>query len=205
MVIELVLSRPKSGVTDANIRASAQAVAPILNALPGLQRRVVLTDGQGQWIDVIHWDSLTNAQQAMSHVGHRPEVQTLFAQLDEPTVELFHMTSVFGKTQAQGGVTEVALFRTTIPPEAFRTAAEVGWPILAAQSGYVGRELMLDDTGQWADVVQWDSLEAAMSAMTVMEHDPAMQPFMQALDLASIRMFHVQPVDVFMAETIRGS
>jgi hypothetical protein len=43
-----------------------------------------------------------------------------------------------------------------------------------------------------------------MSAMTVMEHDPAMQPFMQALDLASIRMFHVQPVDIFVAETMRG-
>jgi hypothetical protein len=29
-------------------------------------------------------------------------------------------------------------------------------------------------------------------------------PFMQALDLASIRMFHGQPVDVFVAETMRG-
>jgi len=202
MVIELVLSRPKTGVTEDDLRASALAVAPVLNALPGLQRRVVLADGQGQWVDVIHWDSLENAQQAMPRIGHVPAVQTLFAQLDESGVELFHMTSVLGKTEVQGTITEVALFRATVSPEALRTAAQDSWATLAAQPGYLGRELMLDDSGQWADVVQWETLEAATRAMAVMEQDATMQPFMQALDVSSIRMFHVQPVDVFIAETM---
>jgi hypothetical protein len=93
-VVELVLCRPKAGVTDAELRAAAEASKDDLAALPGLVRRELLLDGEGQWVDVVHWESMEHATNALKLVEGKPNVMRLFSLLDQERMQMFHLSPV---------------------------------------------------------------------------------------------------------------
>lgn len=203
MIVEIVLSRPIAGVSATAMREAALAAGPVLDQLPGVRYREVLFDGVEQWADIVRWDNMTDAEQAMPRVGQHPLVQALFTKIDEPRSEMFFLHPVQSDPLAQApqtetGITELALFRLAPAVTADEMHAVVAqtWGVLAAQPGYLSRELLANADGQWVDVVRWRSLEDAMQAMKVMEQTAAMQPFMGCIDPHSVRMYHLHSVAV---------
>jgi hypothetical protein len=200
MIVELALSKPATGISDAAVREATFAVAPILHKLPGLLYREVLSNMHGQWADLIHWETKEHADRAMPTVGHNPEVQDLFSKLD-PAVEMFTLTPVHGThiILPDSCVVELALFRTVSGTDttAFAEAVHSTWAVLAAQEGYLNRQLLYAADEQWVDVVHWRTLEHAMAAMAIMDSDERMQSFVRYIDPASVRMLHLQRVHVY--------
>ena len=89
-------------------------------------------------------------------------------------------------------VAEIVTFRlapgTTDP--AFLAAASATGPLLAAEAGFLSRRLSRGADGTWTDHVTWTSLpEAAAAAGRIMDA-PEAQPFLAAIDPASITMRH---------------
>lgn len=57
------------------------------------------------------------------------------------------------------------------------------------QPGFVDRRLMCDDQGEWTDLVEWESLEAARSAQNAFNPaDPELAAIVAAIDMASVSM-----------------
>ncbi len=60
---------------------------------------------------------------------------------------------------------------------------------LQQQPGYLGRELLEDD-GQWIDVVRWASRDDALSAASAFADVPEAAVFMAVVEPDSVRMLH---------------
>ncbi|HEX8597353.1 MAG TPA: hypothetical protein VF952_02445 [Chloroflexia bacterium] len=94
---------------------------------------------------------------------------------------------------------EAALFRLKAgtDEEAFLMASDGTMTALKGYSGFIRREVLKSDDGQWLDLIYWHSLEEAMSAAEQIISDPTCHPFLEMLDMGSITMLHLQPVRTY--------
>ena len=94
--------------------------------------------------------------------------------------------------EADGPVTEIVNFRlaAATPEAAFLDAARATGPLLMASSGFVSRRLSRGADGIWTDHVEWASLAEAEAAAGALMNDPAAEPFLAAIDPATIAMRH---------------
>jgi hypothetical protein len=93
-VIELVLMKPANGVDDAALLKACDDIMPFLREAGGYLRRQVLRSDDGQWVDVVYWNSLEEALQAADPIMSTPAGQQLGAVLDGPSVRVFHLQQV---------------------------------------------------------------------------------------------------------------
>jgi len=77
------------------------------------------------------------------------------------------------------------------------TACDDVMPLLREAGGYIRRQILKNDAGQWVDVVYWDSLDEALKAADSIMSTPAGQQLGRVLDGASITMLHVQQVRAY--------
>jgi hypothetical protein len=99
-VVEIVLMRAKPDVSEAEMLAASAAAAPDMDALPGLLKRELLLSDDGLWVDVVHWDRMENAQNALKLVEDKPLIQQLFSLIDEATVQMYHLRPVITNQMA---------------------------------------------------------------------------------------------------------
>lgn len=92
-----------------------------------------------------------------------------------------------------GPVLEVVTFRLApgITDAAFLAAAKGTAAVVAARSGFVRRSLLRDETGQWTDIVEWQSLAQAHAAAEAVVTDPAFAPFGAAIDMNGLTLRHL--------------
>jgi GH15 family glucan-1,4-alpha-glucosidase len=90
LTVEVVLFKLKPTTDEAAFLKAADAIMPDLRSMPGYLRRELLKGDDGQWLDVVYWRSLAEAQQAAQDLMQRPAVQPLFGMLDETTVTILH-------------------------------------------------------------------------------------------------------------------
>jgi antibiotic biosynthesis monooxygenase (ABM) superfamily enzyme len=67
-----------------------------------------------------------------------------------------------------------------------------GW--LRNRPGYLGRELLEDDSGQWVDLVRWATMEDALAAASAFMEVPQATAFIAAVEPESITMLHPRRV-----------
>jgi len=94
----------------------------------------------------------------------------------------------------QSIIVEVAVFNLNegVTDQSFIAEAEkVQESFLTNQKGYLDRELLKDENGQWFDILHWASMEEAQTAARVMMQESSCQPFIQMIDPQSIQMFHL--------------
>jgi hypothetical protein len=72
----------------------------------------------------------------------------------------------------------------------FLDLARQGQTVLAALPGFRRRSLA-EDAGQWLDLIEWDSLQAAQAAVPIVMAHPDFAGFMAAIDEASVEMRHM--------------
>lgn len=97
------------------------------------------------------------------------------------------------------GILEIVLYR--LKPEGERerllaaSAQADEW--LSARSGYLGRELLEDESGQWIDMVRWATLDDALAAAAEFAETEEAAAFVNAVDPESIRMLHPRRVTAY--------
>jgi hypothetical protein len=89
-------------------------------------------------------------------------------------------------------VAEIVTFRLAagVTDPAFLAAARATGPLLATEPGFLSRRLSAGADGTWTDHVVWTSLAEAEAAAARIMAAPAAQPFLMAIDPASIAMRH---------------
>ena len=68
---------------------------------------------------------------------------------------------------------------------------------LRQRPGYLGRELLVDDGGQWVDLVRWATMEDALAAASTFMEVPEAAAFMDAVEPESITMLHPRRVVMY--------
>ena len=72
------------------------------------------------------------------------------------------------------------------------SARATAW--LRNSPGYLDRELLEDDSGQWVDLVRWATMEDALAAASAFMEVPEAAAFMDAVETESIIMLHPRRV-----------
>jgi antibiotic biosynthesis monooxygenase (ABM) superfamily enzyme len=65
---------------------------------------------------------------------------------------------------------------------------------LRNRPGYLSRELLEDDSGQWVDLVRWATMDEALAAASAFMEVPEAAAFMDAVEPESITMLHPRRV-----------
>jgi quinol monooxygenase YgiN len=68
---------------------------------------------------------------------------------------------------------------------------------LRNRPGYLGRELLQDDSGQWVDLVRWATMDDALAAASAFMEVPEAAAFMNAVEPESITMLHPRRVVLY--------
>ncbi|MBL8161968.1 MAG: hypothetical protein JNJ61_08280 [Anaerolineae bacterium] len=99
---------------------------------------------------------------------------------------------------SKGEVVELVLFKLNagVSHEAFMGAVQATQQKIAQFKGFKRRQLLHNDEGQWVDVVWWNSLDEAMQAAESFSTDPELTAFGATLDVSSINMLHLKPVQL---------
>jgi len=93
--VEVVLLKLNSGVSDADFVEATAAMLPDLQSTPGFIRRELLKAEDGQWIDVIHWQSLPEALQAAETIMSWPNTQRFIQMIDPSSITMMHLDQVY--------------------------------------------------------------------------------------------------------------
>ena len=94
MTYEVVLFRAKTGVSRDELISAFAATQAIIENFDGFIKRTLLEGENGQWIDMVQWQSLAQAQTAAEKVMQMPELAQSFAVIDESTIQMLHLHDV---------------------------------------------------------------------------------------------------------------
>ncbi|WP_201391774.1 antibiotic biosynthesis monooxygenase [Ktedonobacter sp. SOSP1-85] len=66
--------------------------------------------------------------------------------------------------------------------------------LLQTQGGFLSRTVSQAESGEWLDILDWASVEAAKKAVSVFQSDPAGQRFSSYMDPQHIQVFYTETV-----------
>lgn len=92
--IELVVFSAKAGVTDAELKAAALSISPILEKMPGYLSREFGASGDGQYVDIVCWKDPASAKTAAQQAVNIPECQKFFTLIDQNKMQFSHFQKV---------------------------------------------------------------------------------------------------------------
>jgi hypothetical protein len=96
------------------------------------------------------------------------------------------------------GQFEIVMYRLKpdMDRDRFMTISEQATTWLRTCPGYLGRELLEDD-GQWVDLVRWATMEDALAAADAFAAAPEAATFMDAVEPDSIQMLHPRRIVLY--------
>ena len=86
--VEFAPFRAKVAVTEAQVLAAVDAMAPSVRNFPGFLRRETIRMEDGSWLDVVHWRDEKSARDALGLAGESKQCQAFFALIDSPETGL---------------------------------------------------------------------------------------------------------------------
>ena len=72
MVVEMVLMKLRTGVSEPAFLWAAEGTTAFLQACPGFIRRRLAKDAYGQWVDYLEWETMDAARQAAERFHSDP-------------------------------------------------------------------------------------------------------------------------------------
>lgn len=92
--IEVVIFRAKTQYTDEQVTEALELVNPVLQDFSGFISRQLSKSEDGQWMDLVHWESLALAQQAATKIMQQEIAGEAFKVIEESSMQLYHFLAV---------------------------------------------------------------------------------------------------------------
>lgn len=89
--LEVVLFRAKMGVSDEQVLHGSAQIQHWLEGAAGYVKREVSKGDDGQWVDIVHWRSLVDAQQAAQQLMADPAAADLMSFIDPESITMLHV------------------------------------------------------------------------------------------------------------------
>ncbi len=94
LVVEVVTFKLKAGVDEAEFLRAADAIVSDLQAMSGYIDRELLKGQHGEWMDILHWQSMEQALAAAEAIMAAPNAGLFMSMLDETNVAMHHLEQV---------------------------------------------------------------------------------------------------------------
>ena len=99
IAMEVVHFQTNVGVTAMQLTEAAQAMLATLQSWPGFISRELVEVGDGQWIDVVHWQTAKDAMAAQEKAMQSPVCLNYFSLMQASEEQMFHGNIVLTQTQ----------------------------------------------------------------------------------------------------------
>lgn len=94
-IVEIAQFKLASGVTDEEFIKEAEEVQKdFLEKQSGYIDRELLKDKDGQWVDILHWNSMEEAQKAAEVMMKEPTTQGFMQKIDPTSVKMLHLEQI---------------------------------------------------------------------------------------------------------------
>lgn len=90
--IESAWFRNAAGISDDQLLAASAAVQDWLRQQPGFRSRLLAKGSEGEWLDLVMWDSLADAERAAAAIGDCPDIGPFMQAMEPESVQLKHFT-----------------------------------------------------------------------------------------------------------------
>lgn len=94
MAVEVVLFKPAEGVSEAQILETAKALQQAVVNMPGYIDRQLLKDAQGQWVDIVWWESMEQALKASDAIMQDERVMPHLGVFEHGDMIVRHLSPV---------------------------------------------------------------------------------------------------------------
>lgn len=95
MVVELAQFKAKDGISDAEVlTASQEAHEGFLAKQKGYVTRELLKSKDGEWVDIVHWETMEDAQAAMNAFMGHPSTKKFAEVIDPASIKMMHLEVV---------------------------------------------------------------------------------------------------------------
>lgn len=92
LIVEIAQFKIASGVNEEDFLQEAGAVQKnFLEKQSGYIDRELLKDKDGQWVDILHWNSMEEAQKATEVMMSDPATQGFMQKIDPSSVKMLHL------------------------------------------------------------------------------------------------------------------
>jgi hypothetical protein len=93
-------------------------------------------------------------------------------------------------------VVEAAMFRlrSGTGRAQFLAASSAAGEVLRGMRGFLGRDLLEGDDGEWLDLLHWASQEDAQRSIEALTQSRDAQPFLELIDPESVQLRHYRTV-----------
>lgn len=92
--IELVLFKPKSGLSADEVKNSLTSLNSALKSYDGFVSRQLAVGKENQWMDLVFWESMEQAAFAAEDVLKNETAKKAFEVIDEREMNFFHFEPV---------------------------------------------------------------------------------------------------------------
>ncbi len=94
--VEIVFFRLAESVSDDEFLAAAAGVDDWLAQTDGFCSRTLYGDGDGNWVDTVHWASKERALAAADAIMQQPEGMAFGSKINPDTIFMYYMTAAHG-------------------------------------------------------------------------------------------------------------
>lgn len=92
LIVEIAQFKLAAGVSDEDFLHEAEvAQKNFLEKQSGYIDRELLKDKDGQWVDILHWNSIGEAQKAAEVMMTDPATQGFMQKIDPSSVKMLHL------------------------------------------------------------------------------------------------------------------
>ena len=92
LIVEIAQFKLAAGVSEKDFLREAEAVQKnFLEKQSGYIDRELLKDKDGQWVDILHWNSMEEAQKAAEVMMSDPGAQGFMQKIDPSSVKMLHL------------------------------------------------------------------------------------------------------------------
>jgi hypothetical protein len=93
MIIELVLLKIRSNVSELDFLRAAEAATLFLSECDGFIRRRLAESDDGDWVDYIEWQALDDALAAAKRFNQAPETREFNDAIEPGSVVMRHLVT----------------------------------------------------------------------------------------------------------------
>lgn len=92
--VELVLYKAVEGTGEDDFLEASDAMMSDLMGLSGFIDRELAKNEDGYWLDIVHWNSLEEAQQAANDALNIPSCLAFFEMIDDADMKMMHFEGI---------------------------------------------------------------------------------------------------------------
>ncbi|MEM9340291.1 MAG: hypothetical protein AAGA66_16270 [Bacteroidota bacterium] len=169
---------------------------------PGFLKRMSGVDANGNYLVMVFWETLADADASIEAFGADPTVGDYFAMIDGNTFVIERYTTFeipdINFTLADKNVIEVTTFNlnSDIAADAFVTRdAEIEDDFTSLQPGFIRRTSGVDADNKYAVIVFWETLADADASIEAFGADPTVADYFAMIDANT---FNVKRFEVFV-------